>query len=582
MDMSKKAPAKMKPGEARTSKRAAQSAKPSFNGKSGTIVPSGTMSIGEYLIERLYGLGIRHIFGVPGDYVLHFYEMLNDSKIRVINTTREDCAGFAADAYARVQGLGAVCVTYCVGGFNLCNSVACAYAEKSPVVVISGAPGITERANNPIIHHRVGDFSTQKDVFEKITVASTMLDDPWNAFREIDRVLGEAKRRKGPVYIELPRDRVDTKPLYDHKPVFTRLSSDRHALDEALAEVEQWVARCKKPLILAGVEIHRFGLQNELITLAEKTSIPIATSIMGKSVIAENHPLFIGLYEGRMCRDELRQYVEESDCIFMLGCALSDIDTGGDINPLDMDRCIYATSEYVRVRRHHYQNVLLSDFMHGLLKKNLKAPNREPLKLAPDTLGSTPPGDSPVTVKYLFTRLNEILDKNMIVIADIGDCLFAAGELSIHRRTEFLSPAYYTSMGFAVPGAVGAAFARPDLRQLVVVGDGAFQMTGTELSTIARHGFNPIVIVLNNRSYGTEEAILKGPFNELHEWQYDRIPELLGRGWGCKVKTERDLDIAIKTALANSVSFSLINVLLSPDDRSPALERLAKRLNERL
>jgi indolepyruvate decarboxylase len=580
--MATKREAKSKRVRSSAPKADLQPASVSANGKSGMVVPAGTMSIGEYLIERLYGLGIRHVFGVPGDYVLHFYEMLHNSKIKIINTTREDCAGFAADAYARVQGLGAVCVTYCVGGFNLCNSVAGAFAEKSPVVVISGSPGIGERANNPIIHHRVGDFSTQKDVFEKITVASTVLDDPWNAFREIDRVLSEAKRRKGPVYIELPRDRVDTRPLYDHKPVITRLSSDRQTLEEALAEVGLWVAGCKKPLILAGVEIHRFGLQNELISLAEKTRIPIATSIMGKSVIAENHPLFIGLYEGRMCRDELRQYVEESDCILMLGCKLSDIDTGGDIDPLQMDRCIYATSEHIRVRRHHYQNVLLADFMHGLVKSNLKAPVREPLRISDSDDAPVKPTHAPVTVKYLFKRLNEILDKNMIVIADIGDCLFAAGELSIHRRTEFISPAYYTSMGFAVPGAVGAAFARPDLRQLVVVGDGAFQMTGTELSTIARHGFNPIVVVLNNKMYGTEQAILEGPFNDLHEWQYDRIPELLGKGWGCKVRTEIELDVALKTALANRVSFSLLNVQLAPNDRSPALERLASRLNERL
>ncbi len=557
-------------------------AKPSANGRNGLSVAADTMSIGEYLIERLYGLGLRHIFGVPGDYVLHFYEMLHKSKIQIVNTTREDCAGLAADAYARVQGLGAVCVTYCVGGFNLCNAVAEAYAEKSPVVVISGAPGIAERVNNPMIHHRVGSFTTQKDVFEKITVASTVLDDPWTAFREIDRVLGEAERRKGPVYIELPRDRVDTRPQYDHKPVLLKPASDRQTLAEALADVAQMVAGCKKPLILAGVEIHRFGLQNELITLAEKTGMPIATSIMGKSVIAENHPLFIGLYEGRMCRDELRQYVEDSDCVLMLGCALSDIDTGGDINPLHEDRCIFATSEDIRVRHHHYQDVLLSDFMRGLLKRDLKAPAREPLRLATNGLGLAAPSADAVTVKYMFNRLNEILDKNMIVIADIGDCLFAAAELSIHRRTEFISPAYYTSMGFAVPGAVGVAFARPDLRQLVVVGDGAFQMTGTELSTIARHGFNPIVVVLNNRTYGTEDAILRGPFNQLHEWQYHRVPELLGKGWGCEVRTERELDTAIKTALANKAGFSLLNVHLDPNDHSPALERLAKRLNERL
>ncbi len=557
--------------------------KPSPNGRNGLVVPAGTMSIGEYLIERLHGLGLGHIFGVPGDYVLHFYEMLHKSKIRIVNTTREDCAGFAADGYARVHGLGAVCVTYCVGGFNLCNSVACAYAEKSPVVVISGSPGIAEQANNPIIHHRVGSFATQKNVFEKITVASTVLDDPLTAFREIDRVLGEAERRKGPVYIELPRDRVDTRPQYDHKPTLVRPISDRQALDEAISDVEQMLSRCKKPLILAGVEIHRFGLQNELIKLAENTGIPIATSIMGKSVIAENHPQFVGIYEGRMCRDELRQYVEDSDCILMLGCALSDIDTGGDINPLNQNRCVFVTSEDIRIRHHHYQSVILSDFIRGLLKSNLKAPSRAPLAPAPvDELASHEPTSAPVTVKHLFARLNEILDKNMIVIADIGDCLFAATDLCIHRRTEFISPAYYTSMGFAVPAAVGISFARPDLRQLIVVGDGGFQMTGTELSTIARHGFNPIVVVLNNKIYGTEEAILKGPFNELLEWQYHRIPDLLGKGWGCVVRTEKDLDAALKTALANKFSFSLLNVCLDPADHSPALERLAKRLNERL
>src|SRR5262249_6207388 len=161
---------------------------------------------------------------------LHFYEMLYRSKIEVVNTTREDSAGFAADAYARMRGLGAACVTYCVGGFNMCNPIAGAYAEKSPVVVITGAPGIAERTTNARRHHREGNFSTQHDVFQKITVASTVLEDRLTAFREVDRVLGEAVRRKGPVYIELPRDHVDAQPLYDHRPTLVRPSSDRQAL----------------------------------------------------------------------------------------------------------------------------------------------------------------------------------------------------------------------------------------------------------------------------------------------------------------------------------------------------------------
>jgi indolepyruvate decarboxylase len=545
-------------------------------------VREGSTSIGDYLIERLYGLGLRHIFGVPGDYVLHFYKMLHESKIELINTTREDCAGFAADSYARMHGLGAVCVTYCVGGLNLCNSVAEAFAEKSPVVVISGSPGQAERAKNSFIHHRVGSFSTQKDVFDKITVASTVLDDRLTAFREIDRVLGEATRRKGPVYIELPRDLVDSKPLYEHRPVLVRPSSDRQALAEAMTDVEQMVAGCKKPIILAGVEIHRFGLQNVLIKLAEKTRIPIATSLLGKSAIGESHPLFIGVYEGRMCRDEVRQYVEESDCILMLGCFLTDIDTGGEMDRLNEDRCIYATSEDIRVRHHHYQNVLLADFMRGLLASDLRAPVRTPLPPATKNGHAAPPTDSAITMRYLFQRLNDVLDEHMVVVADIGDSLFAAAELGIRRRTEFISPAYYTSMGFGVPGALGAAFARPELRQIVVVGDGAFQMTGTELSTIARHGFAPIVVVLNNGLYGTEEAILEGPFNDIHSWEYHRLPDLIGKGTGHDVHTELDLDIALKAAMANTKSFSILNVHLARTDRSPAMARLAERLGRKV
>src|SRR5262245_53022230 len=167
------------------------------------------LSIGEYLIRRLQDYGIRDVFGIPGDYILSFYTMLEESPLRTIGCTREDCAGFAADAYARVNGMSALCVTYCVGGLSVCNSIAGAYAEKSPVIVISGAPGLAERVNNPLLHHKVRDFRTQLEVFEKLCVATTELIDPAIAFREIDRVLDTVTRFKRPGYIELPRDQVE-------------------------------------------------------------------------------------------------------------------------------------------------------------------------------------------------------------------------------------------------------------------------------------------------------------------------------------------------------------------------------------
>src|SRR2546425_7576669 len=165
-------------------------------------------SIGEYLIERLHAHGVRHVFGIPGDYVLSFYEQLQRSPLQVVNTCDEQGAGFAADAYARVHGLGVVCITYCVGGLKVANTTAQAFAEKSPVVVMSGAPGTNERVKNPLLHHKVRDFDTQLKVFEQLTVASTVLNDPQTAFREIDRVLTAALRYRRPVYIELPRDMV--------------------------------------------------------------------------------------------------------------------------------------------------------------------------------------------------------------------------------------------------------------------------------------------------------------------------------------------------------------------------------------
>src|SRR5438093_4220229 len=166
-------------------------------------------SIGEYLIQRLYANGVRHVFGIPGDYVLGFYEMLQQSKLRIINTCDEQGAGFAADAYARIRGLGAVCITYCVGGLKVANAVAQAYAERSPVVIISGAPGMGERVKNPLLHHKVRDFDTQLGVFQQFTVASAVLGNRETAFAEIDRVLAAAQRFKRPVYLELPRDMVD-------------------------------------------------------------------------------------------------------------------------------------------------------------------------------------------------------------------------------------------------------------------------------------------------------------------------------------------------------------------------------------
>lgn len=539
-------------------------------------------TIGGYLIQRLQDHGLQHVFGIPGDFVLQFYGMLQDSPIEVIGTTREDCAGYAADAYARVRGLGACCVTYCVGGLSLVNSIAGAYAEKSPVVVISGAPGMDERRNNPLLHHKVRDFNTQREVFEKITVANASLDDPLTAFREIDRCLAAALRYKRPVYMEIPRDRVQARAVYPHVPSTEEPVSDPAVLNEALAEARAMINASRRPVIIAGVEMHRFGLGDEVVKLAEQAGIPMCSTLLGKSVVSEKHPLYLGVYEGAMGRETVRKYVEESDCVILLGAFMTDINLGIFTANLDPGKCLYVTSEQLRIRHHHFHDVLLEDFMQGLLKAKLHPPSAKLPKSKEVTTPYKARSNAPVTNKRLFARINELLDENMVVVADVGDCLFGASDLTIYQHTEFISPAYYTSMGFAVPASIGAQFGNLKLRPLVLVGDGAFQMTCLELSTAVRYGFCPIILVLNNKGYTTERFLQEGPFNDILNWNYHRLPDFLGGGQGFEVRTEGELEQALSAALANHDSFSLINIHLEKLDISPALERLAERLSKKI
>jgi indolepyruvate decarboxylase len=542
-----------------------------------------SLSIGQYLIRRLADYGIRHVFGVPGDYVLTFYSMVEHSPIDMVNCTREDCAGFAADAYARVHGMGAVCVTYGVGGLSVANSIAGAYAEKSPVVMISGAPGLGERGGDPLMHHRVREWRTQREVFEKLCAASLEIEDPVTAFRDIDELLDTAHRLKRPVYLELPRDIVTVVPdqIRPYSP--PPRQSDPDALAEAVREAAARIAAAKRPVIIAGVELHRFGLQNDVVALAEKSGIPIAATMLAKSVVSEVHPLYVGLYEGGLGRPEVTKFVEESDCLILLGVLLTDIDLGIFTAKLDAANSIYAASDDLRISHHHYHDVVLEDFIRGLAAV---APHTATRPLPPGPAAALEPyvmkTDAAITTTRLTRRLDESLDDRTIVIADVGDALFASSDLVIRGQTEFIAPAYYTSMGFAVPAALGAKTARPDLKVIALVGDGAFQMTGMELSTIVRRGLAVTVIVLDNKGYGTERLLHEGSFNDINPWQYQRLPEIFGGGTGWDVRTEGEFDLALRTALADEQAMNIIRVHIGLDDYSQTLGRIAAGLATRI
>ncbi len=538
-------------------------------------------TIGEYLLKKLKSYDIDHIFGIPGDYVLRFYNLIEQSDIQHIGMTREDAAGYAADAYARTKGMGAACITYCVGGLSMVNAVAGAYAEKSPVVVISGAPGIKERGTDALLHHKVRDFHTQQRIYDEITVAAALLDEPFTAFNEIDRVLDAVYHYKRPGYIELPRDMVDVRGTLYRRPSTGGRVSDPETLNAAVEDAVKFINQSKNPVILAGVELHRFGYQDKLLTLVEEKRIPVVATLLGKSVIPESHPLYLGIYEGAMGRNEIREFVEDSDCVIILGAFMTDVNLGIYTANLDRSRSIYATSEKINVRYHTYEAVMFDDFVDGLNCQKLRKRKKPNLSWAfPDTEPFEVKPDASLTVERLFKHLNEFITDEVTVIADVGDSLFGAAELVIQQHTNFLSPAYYTSMGFAVPASVGAQLSTPNTRPLVIVGDGAFQMTGTELSTTVRYGLNPIVLLLNNHGYGTERHLLEGDFNDIGCWNYSCMPSLFSSGRGFHVRTEGEFEEAMKTAFAETQQFTLIEAELEKLDRSPALARLAERMSE--
>jgi indolepyruvate decarboxylase len=284
-----------------------------------------------------------------------------------------------------------------------------------------------------------------------------------------------------------------------------------------------------------------------------------------------------------MSRAEVRSYVEDSDCLILLGAFLTDMDLGIYTAKLDPRRWIFASSEDVRIRHHHFHDIRFPDFVNGLLETQMSVVPRSLPRMAHEMPSAyVPDKRAKITNRRLFARINELLDEHTVVVADVGDSLFGASDLVIHRDSEFLGPAYYTSMGFGVPAAVGVQVANRKRRPLVLVGDGGFQMTGMELSTAQRLKFNPIVIVLNNAGYATERFLQEGPFNDLQNWRYHDVPKIIGGGFGMEVHTEGDLETALETALEQRDTVSILNVHLAKDDISPALERLTSSLRKRI
>jgi len=542
------------------------------------------MTVGAYLIRRLEQLGLRHIFGVPGDYVLTFFDFLEESGIELINTCNELNAGYAADGYGRISGIGAVCLTYGVGGFSVYNAVAGAYAERVPLVVISGGPKTTlrNRLHPNLLHHTIGDMNLQRDIFERVTQGAVVLTSPTQAVRQIDETLAACVTYSRPVYIEIPADMV-TEACGEPGPwkPDTSLHVDEDVLEEALGETFGAITRASNPVILAGVEVDRLGGREALLALVARTGFPVATTALGKGVIPEHTPNYAGTYMGALANQTARTIVEDSDLLLCLGAWMTDLDLGGYTARLDPNRMITANSERVKVRHHIYEHIPIKNFLDGLLSSLSRggfdgSGTAHPVEVLRTPWVAVP--DAKLTTDRFWSRVNYFLKDDHIVVADTGSATFESVKLSLPQGADYLSQAFYASMGFGIPAALGAKFAAPQRRPVVFVGDGAFQMTGQELSSIVRYGQNPVVFLLNNDGYQIERAICDNAYNDLLMWDYALFPETFGAGRGIRVSTEEDLESALVMAEARRDSLIFVEIRLERFDFSETLRRIGERL----
>lgn len=541
-------------------------------------------TIARYLITRLTQMNVKHLFGVPGDYVLDFMDRVLESPLALVGNCNELNAGYAADGYARVAGAGAVAVTYCVGGFSILNAVAGAYAEQVPLVAISGAPAGARREANTLVHHMTRDYYLQSRIFSHVTVDSVLLKDPALAPAQIDRVLAACLAQRRPVYIEIPVDMVDAPaPEPGPFPKAPPRCSDPAALAECVAEAAEKLNSAKNPVVLAGIEVARFGLAGPMLSLVEHGELPFATTLTSKSVLPELHPQCMGVYQGALSPPALRSQVESSDAILAAGVWMTDIDTGGFTAKLPERALITVNTEQVRIGHHFYHNVWMGDFLSELAAKVVQRDFREsrPKKPYLPKQNFIPDTEADITIKRFYERLSVFLQDDMIVIADTGDALCAAPGIYIEEPERCIVQGYYMSIGYAVPACLGVSLAAPAKRPVVLVGDGAFQMSAQELSTLMRHNCAPIIFLLNNDGLVIERLIHDGPYNEIQPWKYHKLPEVFGDGaLSFEARNEGDLETALAKAKENPKRLCFIEVHLDRWDSSEALKRLGVEIRK--
>jgi indolepyruvate decarboxylase len=456
-----------------------------------------------------------------------------------------------------------------------------------PVVVITGSPATINFRTRPLLHHTLGDYQIPLRIYEKITVASTHLVSADTAPAEIDRVLSACLSHRQPVYISLPADLVMMKCKRPNAFFFpTPARSDQDALREAIKEALGMLDKSRKPVVIGDVELIRFKLQKEFAGFLDKTGFPYVTMMLGKAVLSEHHPLFIGLFVGDRSRDYVRKRVESADCILQLGALMTDLNTGGFTTHLDDSKTISANIRSVKIKHHYYENVNLQDFILGLTEKlSRRDPETLDIQCAADdcvhrhTEPYRPDPPKPLTIKRFFDRMSHFIKNDSIVIAETGVSLFSAAEMLMPEGATFIGQTFYGSIGYTVGATLGACMAAQDRHAVLFVGDGSFQVTCQDLSTMIRNRLKPVIFLINNDGYTIERVICDRPYNDIQPWQYHKLVDVFGGGLGLDVRTEGELEDALdKAAVTDGLIFIEIHTgrLDCPESLRSAGRSMAK------
>jgi indolepyruvate decarboxylase len=536
------------------------------------------MPLGDFLVAYLQRAGVTHVFGLPGDLVLGLFHHFGRARgLEIVTFSHEPAVGFAADGYARsTRRLGVVCVTYGAGGHNMVNPVAGAYAEQVPLLVVSGGPGEAEQKLAGV-HHQAKDVEGQWRIFGEVTCAARILRHPDRAAQEMHEVVSAILAEHRPGYLEIHRDMVEVpvpvpRELVEWDGTFPHPPSEPRKLAEAVAETVVRLRAARRPLLFGGVELFRARSEGSFLALAEKLGAPVVTTMLAKGVFPMDHPLHLGIHIGPFSAPAIERRVLAADLVLALGTELTDMNLGASRPQVARDRSVWAIQNRVNISFHTYTEVTLRDFVAALARERLprfreRVVYRDNLRRRPGRAASL------LSVNDLLLEVNDFLEKHpgYHVIAESGDMLFGGLELRLHGPGLYMAQGFYASMGFGVPAALGAQIGT-GRRALVLCGDGAFQMTGPEISHAPAHGLSPIVVLVNNSGWQIFRPVSpRHDLLALPPWPYAELAQSFG-GVGFRAATRGELREALRAA--NEVrEFVVIECLVPPDDLSPVTRR---------